>query len=217
MNLLEALDILGLPKDYDQETLKKKYRALAMKYHPDKNKDPSANEKFIKISEAHDFLANPPEEENIDLDFLFKAFNPFSQMFKDPIDVTLTAKEYLMGTTKYIKLNDKNIQLFLGPKINKTEILHPLIGKIKIKIEEPYYIYNGNFYCTFEISLKESLTGFTKTFKDPFDKNHIISVDKIIKTNDGYKIDDSLTIVFNVIYPNKLNKKVINSLKALDF
>ncbi|MFN3472151.1 MAG: DnaJ domain-containing protein, partial [Aquificaceae bacterium] len=39
-------EILGVPRNATQEEIKKAYRRLARKYHPDFNKDPSAQEKF---------------------------------------------------------------------------------------------------------------------------------------------------------------------------
>lgn len=49
-------DVLGIPRDASKEDIKKVYRRLALKYHPDKNKAPDAEERFKEISEAYGVL-----------------------------------------------------------------------------------------------------------------------------------------------------------------
>jgi len=48
--------VLEIPNFSDQAVIKKAYRALSKKYHPDVNKDPFAHSYFLKINEAYDFL-----------------------------------------------------------------------------------------------------------------------------------------------------------------
>ena len=43
---------LGLKKGASDKEIKSAFRRLALKYHPDKNKEPDAQEKFLKIAEG---------------------------------------------------------------------------------------------------------------------------------------------------------------------
>ena len=57
---LEYYKILGIEKNATDVEIRKAYRKMALKYHPDKNlNDATANERFNKISEAYQVLSNP--------------------------------------------------------------------------------------------------------------------------------------------------------------
>lgn len=52
-------EILGISRDADTEEIKRSYRRLARKYHPDVNQEPGAEERFKEISRAYEVLKEP--------------------------------------------------------------------------------------------------------------------------------------------------------------
>ena len=72
--------ILNIPKNSSKDDIKKAYRKLALLYHPDKNKDIDAEEKFKEINQAYDVLYNQTTPNNPFDNNLFTNFNACQMM-----------------------------------------------------------------------------------------------------------------------------------------
>ena len=95
MSETDYYKILGVSKNASEEDMKKAYRKLAMKYHPDKTKgDKNAEEKFKKLSEAYAVLSDKEKRKQYDTfgstgfqqrysqEDIFKGFD-FGDIFKE--------------------------------------------------------------------------------------------------------------------------------------
>jgi molecular chaperone DnaJ len=59
-------EVLGVARDADEKTIKDAFRTLALKYHPDRNKEPGAEERFKEIAEAYAVLSDPEKRRAYD-------------------------------------------------------------------------------------------------------------------------------------------------------
>lgn len=102
MNLKEAYSILELPVGSEPDVVKKRYRELTKKYHPDINKESDAEAKFKKINEAHQVIQNGKDEPEQ---------NPFGrvryaqQVENINLSTTISFKDSVFGCKKELKFN----------------------------------------------------------------------------------------------------------------
>lgn len=59
-------ETLGVSKDASQDEIKKTFRQLSLKFHPDLNKEHSCGEKFKLVANAHSVLSSPSERRHYD-------------------------------------------------------------------------------------------------------------------------------------------------------
>jgi curved DNA-binding protein len=73
-------DVLGVSRTASQQEIQRAYRKLARTYHPDVNKDPSAEDRFKEISQAYDVLSDPDTRKRYD------AFGPDFRQVPEGVD-----------------------------------------------------------------------------------------------------------------------------------
>ncbi|MEO1205489.1 MAG: DnaJ C-terminal domain-containing protein [Pseudomonadota bacterium] len=83
MEFKDYYGVLGLERSATEDDVKRAFRKLARKYHPDVNKDPGAEEKFKQVSEANEVLSDP--EKRAAYDQLGQGQSP-GQDFRPPPD-----------------------------------------------------------------------------------------------------------------------------------
>lgn len=141
--------ILGVNKNASEDEIKKAYRKIAIKYHPDRNQgDKSAEAKFKEAAEAYEVLGNAEKRKEYDnpksnFEFHSSPNGGFGGMSMDEI-----LKHFNMGgfgfnmKTEPQPTRGTNIRIKI--KLNLEEVLNGCTKKIKIKRYEPCTHCNGS-------------------------------------------------------------------------
>lgn len=122
MNLYETLQI---NENASIEEIKKSYRILARKYHPDKNKDENASKKFIEINTAYEILIN--DESRIKyIKLTNEKKNTFGNFLKKIFEIIDYNSSNRDDTNDWLKNNFNIITGMLNTTVSKKniEILH---------------------------------------------------------------------------------------------
>ncbi len=131
---------LGIAKDASEEEIRKAYRKLSTKYHPDKNEnDPFFQKRFIELSEAYETLIDAKARKIYDQNLLH---NPTSYSLQDPI-----IKEFSASKIRIKKGSEVRIywQTFHADVVKIQPFgLEKASGERIIKINE--FDAQGNFY-----------------------------------------------------------------------
>jgi curved DNA-binding protein len=66
LSYTDYYEVLGVPRDADQDAIRRAYRRLAREYHPDLNSDSDAEERFKELGEAYEVLSDADKRERYD-------------------------------------------------------------------------------------------------------------------------------------------------------
>jgi DnaJ-class molecular chaperone len=161
-------NILGIEKTANNEEIKKAYKKLVLKFHPDKNNDMSAQEKFQKIQLSYQILSDSEKRKKYDqlsnnqkskiIDNIKKVLHDlFDKKILSQIIVDNNIKSYLINN-QHEELRNyiyNKIYVFLMSKLNvdDNDLTSIFIKSNNIKNEKSYDVMgNASTYETSELS-----------------------------------------------------------------
>ena len=143
MSQRDYYEVLGVSQNASNSELKKAFKKLAMKYHPDRNPDdPAANEKFKEAAEAYEILSDPEKK---------SAYDQFGH-----------AGVQGMGSGQGAGFQDFNFGDIFG------DIFGDVFGGRRTSGRTAR---GQDLQYTLELSLKDAILGVKKTIKIPVDKS----------------------------------------------
>lgn len=212
----KAISILHIQEaDIDEEIIKKSYRKMALKYHPDKNNSKEAQEKFITIQEAYDFLKGSQNIEKNDYYSLLQAF--LDSLFEGQINTIVVFEivrkimnicedksiELLKKIDKYLlkKIYDMMV-LYKDILHFSTDFLEKIYDIIKIKFDnDERIIIHPVLDDLFENNLYK-LTIDSKLYIVPLWHHHLIYENEKINENGEIEIAEIYVDCYPILPDN---------------
>ena len=204
-------EILGLDSNATKADIKKAYRELTIKYHPDKSSDPNCKEKFQEIKTAYEILYNEDKRNHYDsmtTEEKLELFDLIKQYFKDIrpqysyiYDMILT---YIYSNEEHNFQQDVNSLDFKSILIKIRDKINSSIKRKEIEIIDVY----SSTYNLF-ITLEERYKNTPKYVRIISQKNyeyHVPLVDKEFIINDPEKGQ----VLINIICENDSNFQIID-------
>jgi hypothetical protein len=170
MNREIALDILEIIEDFNdirtkeekEKIIKKQYRLLALKYHPDKNPEPNSSEYFLRIHSAYEYLIRE-NESNPDSDFQSEGGEIYDKILKIFLNKVLDEEYYLFKKILEIII-PKIIRALRNIDITKLKsILKPIDKSLLNKIGDFFKKYENIF--NYNLSIFEIIKEVTERNK----------------------------------------------------
>ena len=135
-------DILGIKQDASPDDIKKAYKVLAFKWHPDKNKADGAENMFKKISEAYQVLSNDSKKAEYDMSLKnktngdkyhyefatvdpFVVFNEFINIVNHTVGINIVGRQFNRHMSPF--------DIFFDRGFGTTEIIEIIIPKKESK------------------------------------------------------------------------------------
>lgn len=142
--MTDYYNVLGINKNASKEEIKKAYRSLSLKYHPDKTSDTVLNDKFREISSAYEILGDEDKKKEYDNsrnnpfmrmnsqvsgDIPEEIFNLFQGMFGGQVPMGMHGNVHVFH-------NGENITRNINPFAQAMQKPVPIIKTISVNIEQ---------------------------------------------------------------------------------
>lgn len=175
MEFKDYYQIMGLTKDASAEDIKRTYRKLARKYHPDVSKEPGAEAKFKEINEAYEVLKDPEKR---------KAYDQMGANWRggqqfNPNDFDFSQFSGQQGFSGF--------QGFQGGESagDFSDFFESLFGGSRRAGRKPRPARGEDAHVTMDITLEDAFSGITKTIQFSLNEQsadgHMHSVPKTLK------------------------------------
>ena len=144
----EYYEVLGVPENATKEQVKAVYRRLALRYHPDRNKNPAAQERFKEISQAYAEACEALQNRELVIE------EPSEQI---PVSSADHEEQYRVEPIREEPILEEP---FREELVLEEPVLDIRDGRRILRVEERP---KGNLKFTLEVSLREVATGARKT------------------------------------------------------
>jgi len=182
MEYKDYYSILGVDRTADEKEIKKAYRKLARKYHPDVNPDEISKNKFLEINEANEVLSDPEKRKQYDK--FGSQWRQYQQAGGRPEDFNWQdSRSGFSGSQKYRTVNPEDFEELFGTRGSKSDFFESLFGSFKGQpggfsesgrfYDQPHSRRGGDLEHSIQISLREAFYG----------------VNRVLEWEDGRKID----------------------------
>lgn len=142
----DPYEILGVNEHSSDDDIKKAYRNLAKKYHPDLNKEENTEEKFKEINDAYDKINTEEKRNNLNNTFNFNTDFNFDDLVNDYFRQHRTYKE------------KRNTDLFLNYRISLQDAFNGKSSIVSYNINENGKLKEVDFNITIPKAVENDVT-----------------------------------------------------------